>query len=69
MSAAKDGLNSINNGNLKSKGFIGSLPFDSQGLATPRADLEKNNQRQMQYGCFQKLGYPEMDGENNGKPY
>ena len=21
------------------------------------------------YGCFQKLGYPKMDGENNGKPY
>ena len=20
-------------------------------------------------GCFQKLGYPKMDGENNGKPY
>ena len=21
------------------------------------------------YGCFQKLGYPKMDGENNGTPY
>ena len=21
------------------------------------------------YGCFQKYGYPKMDGENNGKPY
>ena len=21
------------------------------------------------YGCFQKQGYPKMDGENNGKPY
>ena len=21
------------------------------------------------YGCFQKLWYPKMDGENNGKPY
>ena len=21
------------------------------------------------YGCFQKKGYPKMDGENNGKPY
>ena len=22
-----------------------------------------------QYGCFQKWGYPKMDGENNGQSY
>ena len=21
------------------------------------------------YGCFQKKGYPKMDGENHGRPY
>ena len=41
VSGAKDGLNSKNNGNLKYKGFIGSLPFDSQGLAMPRATFKK----------------------------
>ena len=24
---------------------------------------------QLLNGCFQKQGYPKMDGENNGKPY
>ena len=40
-----------------------------KNAALAMEEMKKFTYPSLPYGCFQKIGYPKMDGENNGQPY